>query len=69
MLDVITQAQIWNLMLKEVKERHIGLLMVTHNKALAEQVCTRSIDLRKQNFNAAAPVSSDQIAENIKEAL
>lgn len=56
MLDVITQAQIWNLMLREVKERHIGLLMVTHNKALAEKVCTRSIDLRKHNFNAAARI-------------
>lgn len=49
MLDVITQAQIWNLMLKEVKERNLGLLMVTHNKALADRVCTRIIDLREQN--------------------
>lgn len=49
MLDVITQAQIWNLMLKEVEERKLGLLMVTHNKALAERVCTRIIDLRNQN--------------------
>lgn len=48
MLDVITQAQIWNLMVKEVQERNIGLLMVTHNKALAKQVCTRCIDLREQ---------------------
>ena len=48
MLDVITQAQIWNLMVKEVQERNIGLLMVTHNKALAKKVCTRCIDLRKQ---------------------
>lgn len=49
MLDVITQAQIWNLMLKEVTERKLGLLMVTHNKALADRVCTRIIDLRTQN--------------------
>lgn len=48
MLDVITQAQIWNLMVKEVQERNIGLLMVTHNKALAKQVCTRCIELREQ---------------------
>ncbi|POP31703.1 ABC transporter ATP-binding protein [Lactonifactor longoviformis] len=48
MLDVITQAQIWNLMVKEVQERNIGLLMVTHNKALAKKVCTRCIDLREQ---------------------
>ncbi|MGN0295264.1 MAG: ABC transporter ATP-binding protein [Lachnospiraceae bacterium] len=50
MLDVITQAQIWELMMKEVEERHLGLLMVTHNHALADQVCDRIIDLRSQNL-------------------
>ena len=50
MLDVITQAQIWGLMMKEVEERHLGLLMVTHNHALADQVCDRIIDLRSQNL-------------------
>ena len=49
MLDVITQAQIWNLMLKEVKERHLGLLMVTHNAELAKKVCTRIINLKEIN--------------------
>lgn len=44
MLDVITQAQIWNLMLKEVEQRGIGLLMVTHNKELAKRVCTRILN-------------------------
>lgn len=45
MLDVITQAQIWNFMLKEVEERNLGLLVVTHNRALADRVCTRVVDL------------------------
>lgn len=45
MLDVITQAQIWQLMLREVEERGIGLVAVTHNRALAQRVCTRLIDL------------------------
>lgn len=49
MLDVITQAQIWNLMLHEVEKRKIGLLAVTHNMALAEQVCTRNINLAEVN--------------------
>lgn len=49
MLDVITQAQIWNLMLKEVKERRLGLLMVTHNAELAKKVCTRIINLKEIN--------------------
>lgn len=49
MLDVITQAQIWNLMLKEVEERGLGLLMVTHNRELAKRVCTRQIYLQELN--------------------
>lgn len=49
MLDVITQAQIWNLVLKIVEERQMGLLAVTHNRALAEKVCTRIIDLEQIN--------------------
>ena len=53
MLDVITQAQIWNLMLREVKERQLGLLMVTHNRALAGRVCDRLIDLKEAAENAS----------------
>ncbi|MDR1915237.1 MAG: ATP-binding cassette domain-containing protein [Synergistaceae bacterium] len=49
MLDVITQAQIWNVVLDIVKKRNIGLLVVTHNEALAKRVCTRMIDLTKLN--------------------
>lgn len=49
MLDVITQAQIWNLMLKEVEERRLGLLMVTHNRNLAQKICTRMVDLSEIN--------------------
>ena len=49
MLDVITQAQIWDIVLKAVEERQMGLLAVTHNRALAERVCTRIIDLKELN--------------------
>ncbi len=45
MLDVITQAQIWNVMLKEIEERRLGLLLITHNKELAKRVCSRVICL------------------------
>jgi peptide/nickel transport system ATP-binding protein len=45
MLDVISQAQIWNYLLNVVKERRIGLLVVTHNLALAERICTRVLDI------------------------
>jgi peptide/nickel transport system ATP-binding protein len=43
MLDVITQAQIWNLLLQTAEKRSLGLLVVTHNEHLAQKVCSRII--------------------------
>lgn len=45
MLDVITQAQIWNVVLKEAEKRNMGIIAVTHNKHLAERIATRTVDL------------------------
>lgn len=45
MLDVITQSQIWRLLLEVAEERELGMLIITHNMALADQVCTRVIHL------------------------
>jgi len=50
MLDAITQAQIWNALLDQVRKRGLGLLVVTHNMALAERVCTRIVDLKQLNL-------------------
>lgn len=47
MLDVITQAQIWRLLLEISEKRNLGMLVITHNMALAQRVCTRIIDLPK----------------------
>ncbi|MEG1946565.1 MAG: ABC transporter ATP-binding protein [Lachnospiraceae bacterium] len=49
MLDVITQAQIWQVVLDIVKERNMGMIMVTHNMALAEQVCDKIVELPRLN--------------------
>lgn len=49
MLDVVTQAQIWRFLLEEAGNRGIGLVVVTHNPALAKRVCTRVVDLREIN--------------------
>ena len=43
MLDVITQAQIWNILLETAKERNMGMVIITHNIALAERICTNII--------------------------
>ena len=50
MLDVITQAQIWNKILDEDQKRNIGLVAVTHNLALAKRVCTKVYDLAKGEY-------------------
>ena len=52
MLDVITQAQIWNRILAEAEKRGMGLVAVTHNMALAKRVCTRVFDLEKREYLA-----------------
>lgn len=39
MLDAVTQREIWSFFLREVKERNIGVLVITHNVYLAEKVC------------------------------
>ena len=41
MLDAITQAQIWELLLRAVEKRGLGLIVITHNPNLAERVATR----------------------------
>lgn len=45
MLDVITQAQIWNVVLEEAEKHNMGIIAVTHNKHLAKRIATRTIDL------------------------
>lgn len=49
MLDVITQAQIWNVVLEEAKKGNMGLIAVTHNRHLAGKIATRIVDLQNRN--------------------
>ncbi|MDR2394145.1 MAG: ATP-binding cassette domain-containing protein [Treponema sp.] len=49
MLDVITQAQIWNVMLDMITRRNMGLLVITHNPYLAEQICGRIVPFEEIN--------------------
>ena len=50
MLDVITQAQIWNVVLDEAQKRNMGIIAVTHNRHLAERIADRIYDLSKQEY-------------------
>lgn len=45
MLDLITQSQIWNFLLKEVSDRNIGLLVISHSQELLDYVCTDQVSL------------------------
>ena len=45
MLDVITQAQLWNLLLDEAEKRNMALIAVTHNRHLAARIAEKEIDL------------------------
>ncbi|MDR0519859.1 MAG: ATP-binding cassette domain-containing protein [Clostridiales Family XIII bacterium] len=45
MLDAITQAQIWEVLLRVSQEQGIGLLVITHSLPLAEKVCDRVVEV------------------------
>jgi peptide/nickel transport system ATP-binding protein len=49
MLDAITQAQIWNTVLDIVKERNIGVLVVSHEKNLIKKLCHDTVYLNDIN--------------------
>lgn len=50
MLDVITQAQIWKVVLEEARRRNMGILAVTHNRNLAQRIAHRVYDLSRQEY-------------------
>ena len=41
MLDLVTQAQIWDFLLEEAQRRNLGLLVVSHSDTLLHRLCTR----------------------------
>ena len=47
MLDAITQAQIWNVMIEYVKKQNIGLIVISHEKALMDRLCDRVVNLEE----------------------
>lgn len=49
MLDAITQAQIWNTVLDIVKEKNIGVLVVSHEKNLIKKLCHDVVYLKDIN--------------------
>lgn len=45
MLDAVTQAQLWSVLLAEAAEGSMGLVFMTHSAALASRIATRVVSL------------------------
>ncbi len=45
MLDAITQAQIWQVVLDYVRQNQVGLLVISHDAPLLAQVCQRVVSM------------------------
>ena len=52
MLDPVTQAQIWTVLLGESARRGIGILSITHDKDLAEQLGGLRLVMKKGGTNS-----------------
>lgn len=50
MLDTISQAQIWRIILSEVEKKNIGLISITHNFHLARRISDRIFDLSENKY-------------------
>jgi peptide/nickel transport system ATP-binding protein len=49
MLDALNQAHIWRFLLRHAAETEMGIISITHNLYLAEQIATRIIDVPSIN--------------------
>lgn len=47
MLDAVTQAHIWQVLLRECERRNLGLLFVSHSPELTERIATETVCLHR----------------------
>lgn len=45
MLDAITQAHIWNVVIDIAKKRNIGVLVISHERHLIDRICSKVIEI------------------------
>ena len=48
-LDAITQAQLWSVILEEVEKHNMTLVLITHNRHLANRVCEELVEMNVIN--------------------
>lgn len=49
MLDAVTQAQVWDVVLDSARKRNLGLLVVSHDSNLLGRLCSRIIGMETIN--------------------
>jgi len=55
MLDAITQAQIWNVVLTYAKKHNIGVVVISHDACLINKVCDRVVSLTGDKRDVISP--------------
>jgi len=63
MLDAITQAQIWEVVLELAKERNMGILIVSHEEKLINRICERVIDLEAVQKNCESEIEDFKVQQ------
>ncbi|GAA2856580.1 ATP-binding cassette domain-containing protein [Streptosporangium fragile] len=59
MFDAITQAQIWHMLIDIVRDRELGLLVISHEQALLDRICDEQLPVdRLQNPHTLSPEKS-----------
>jgi peptide/nickel transport system ATP-binding protein len=53
MVDAVTQADIWNFLIRYAKKHDIGILMITHSRSLANVICNRVEEFSELSSNFA----------------
>lgn len=48
-LDPITQAQLWQVILREVECKNMSLITITHNRSLAQRISHRIVEIKDIN--------------------
>lgn len=47
MLDAISQAQVWRVLLDTVKQKQLGMLVISHNPQLLGRVCDNTVSMNE----------------------
>lgn len=55
MLDLVTQARLWRFLLEQAERRGLGMLIVSHDRALLDRLCTHVLSWEEIGNRPAAP--------------